>query len=434
MTVKINTLEVENVKRIKAVALTPQSDGLTVIGGRNAQGKTSVLDAIAWALGGNKKKPSDAKREGSSTDPQLTLTLSNGIRVERKGKNGSLKVIDPEGRKGGQSLLDSFIGELALDLPRFMAMNDKEKARELLGILGIGEELAVLEQQEQTMYNQRQGIGQIRDQKRGAADELTVYPEAPIGIISASDLIMQQQAILARNGENQRQRAKLSILMGRREEITAQLGRIKEEIASLQRRYDALESEQLDTVGNIEIANRSVQELQDESTAELEESIHNIDVLNTKVRANQMHAQALQEAEELAEQYREISAQIAYVRRKKLDLLENADLPLEGLSVEDGSLLYSTKRWDCMSGSEQLQVATAIVQKLQPNCGFVLVDKLEQMDTQTLSEFGQWAQDQGLQVIATRVGTGDECSVIIEDGYSINQQETKAPEVNKWAI
>ena len=103
--------------------------------------------------------------------------------------------------------------------------------------------------------------------------------------------------------------------------------------------------------------------------------------------------------------------------KSKLDLLNNADLPLIGLSVEDGELTYHGHRWDNMSGSDQLMVATAIVRKLNPNCGFVLLDKLEQMDLETLSTFGAWLETEGLQAIATRVSTGDECSIIIEDGY-----------------
>ena len=70
-----------------------------------------------------------------------------------------------------------------------------------------------------------------------------------------------------------------------------------------------------------------------------------------------------------------------------------------------------------MSGSEQLKVATAIVRELNPECGFVFIDKLEQMDIETMEEFGKWLENEGLQAIATRVSTGDECSIIIEDGY-----------------
>lgn len=102
MSVKINALELENVKRIKAVKIDPTQNGLTIIGGDNNQGKTSVLDSIAWALGGDRNKPSNAVREGSTIPPLLKVTLSNGIIVERKGKNSSLKVTDPSGKKAGK--------------------------------------------------------------------------------------------------------------------------------------------------------------------------------------------------------------------------------------------------------------------------------------------------------------------------------------------
>ena len=63
MSMKINKLEIENVKRVKAVKIEPTANGLTIIGGKNNQGKTSVLDAIAWALGGDKSCPSQAREK-----------------------------------------------------------------------------------------------------------------------------------------------------------------------------------------------------------------------------------------------------------------------------------------------------------------------------------------------------------------------------------
>ena len=141
MSVKINTLELENVKRIKAIKLEVTASGLTVIGGKNGQGKTSVIDAIAWALGGNKYRPSEAQRNGSVIPPHLKITLDNGMIVERSGKNSTLKVVDSTGNKSGQQLLDNFISEFALDLPKFMSMTDKEKANVLLEIIGVGDKL-----------------------------------------------------------------------------------------------------------------------------------------------------------------------------------------------------------------------------------------------------------------------------------------------------
>ncbi|CCY19974.1 putative uncharacterized protein [Eubacterium sp. CAG:786] len=204
--IKITNLELENIKRIKAVQLAPSESGLTVIGGNNGQGKTSVLDGIAWALGGDKFKPSQPQRDGSVIPPHLRVTLSNGLIVERKGDRGTLKITDPNGGKGGQQLLNEFIGQLALDLPKFMQATSKEKAQTLLRIIGVGDKLAALEQQEQNAYNQRRAVGQVADQKQKYADELPDYPEAPAEEVSISELLRSQQEILARNGENQRLR------------------------------------------------------------------------------------------------------------------------------------------------------------------------------------------------------------------------------------
>ena len=174
---------------------------------------------------------------------------------------------------------------------------------------------------------------------------------------------------------------------------------------------------------DLDIARKDTQELIDESTQEIEDSIANIEQINLKVRANFDKDKAEEDAKDYREQYKELDNVIADIRKQKTDLLTNADLPLPGLSVDDGELLYLGQRWDNMSGSQQLQVATAIVRKLKPECGFVLIDKLEQMDQQTLQEFGAWLEQEGLQAIATRVSTGDECSILIEDGYSVKPVE-----------
>lgn len=418
MSMKINRLEIENVKRIKAVKIEPRENGLTLIGGNNNQGKTSVLDSIAWALGGERFKPSQATREGSVIPPNLHIAMNNGLIVERKGKNSALKVTDPNGNKGGQQLLNEFVEQLALDLPKFMESSGKEKAQTLLQIIGVGDQLINLEKEEKELYQERLYVGRTADQKEKFAKEQPYFPEAPKDLVSPSDLIRQQQEILARNGENQRKRENLHKLEQEYQKINDDLS----ELLAKQKRIEE----------DLRIAKLSAADLQDESTAELEASISNIEEINRKVRANLDKEKAEDDAKVYRSQYNELTEKISDLRSKKNSLLDSAELPLPELSVADGELIYKGQKWDNMSGSERLKVSTAIVRKLNPDCGFVLLDKLEQMDIKTLQEFGLWLESEGLQAIATRVSTGDECSIIIEDGYVAGQEHPQPEQKKEW--
>lgn len=419
--IKINSLELENVKRVKAVKLEPTKNGLTVVGGKNNQGKTSVLDAIAWALGGAKYKPSQAQREGSLVEPQLHIELSNGMVVERLGKNGTLKVTDPSGQKGNQSLLDGFISQFALDLPKFMEADKNTKAKILLQIIGVGDQLSVFDKQESELYNRRTEIGRIADQKKKYADEMVQWDGVPEEIISAAELIQQQQEILARNGRNQELRNQVN-------NLETQKTLLEQRIEEAQKTLNAMHEQFAELMEKLSIANTNAKDLQDESTAELEESIANIDSTNAKVRDNLNKQRAQEEADEYKRQYGDLTTQIEEVRKSRMELLNGVEMPLDDLSVQDGELVYKGQKWDNMSGSDQLKVATAIVRKTNPQCGFVLLDKLEQMDIDTMNEFGKWLQDNNLQAIATRVSTGDECSIFIEDGYSVDKEGNKTAE------
>ena len=415
--VKITKLEAENIKRVRAVTMKPAQNGLTVIGGRNGQGKTSVLDAIIWGLGGDKYRPSHAQREGSVLPPHIRIELDNGIIVERKGKNSELKVTDPTGRRAGQQLLNEFVEQFALDLPKFMEAGSREKAQTLLRIIGVEQELAQLDRRESELYSQRTAVGRICDQKEKFAQELPYYDGVPEEPISAGDLIRQQQEILLRNAENARKRGRVRELG----ELVSRLEAQKKETAA---RLAAARTD-------LETAKKSSAELRDESVAELEDNIERIDLLNSRIRANLDRERAQKEAQEYARQYAGMTAEIEEVRRSRKALLDSAEMPLEGLSVEQGELTYHGAKWDCMSSAEQLCCAAAIVRTLNPKCGFILLDKLEQMDPETLHAFGRWLEQEDLQGIATRVSTGKECTLIIEDGQAEPAEEMK-PVQTDW--
>jgi len=248
---------------------------------------------------------------------------------------------------------------------------------------------------------------------------MPTYPDAPKDLVSASELIRQQQEILARNGENQRKRQNATQLEERAGQLQSEIDRLNQELTKV--------------LADLEIAKKSVAFLHDESTAELEANIQNIEQINIQVRANLDREKAEEDAQHYSDQYNELTGKIEDVRQSRKSLLDGAAMPLPGLSIDNGELTYQGKCWDCMSSAEQLKVSTAIIRQLNPECGFVLIDKLEQMDLDTLREFGQWLESEGLQAIATRVSTGDECSLIIEDG-EIKESPEQDTSKTTWKV
>lgn len=238
MSMKILRFELENVKRVALVRMAPAENGLTIIGGKNAAGKTSVLDGIVYALGGERYRPGNLQRVDGIAPARIRIELSGGLVVERKGKNASLKVTDATGRKRGQALLDSFLEELALNLPKFLAMKDSEKAEVLLQTLGIGEQLEALDLREKQAYDKRHDFGVIVDQKKKFAAELNEFPDVPETPLSAAELIAESQAIIARNAKREEKRETRASWVRYRDEAIREIERLEATLAGARNRVE----------------------------------------------------------------------------------------------------------------------------------------------------------------------------------------------------
>lgn len=423
MATHITALEVENVKRVKAVKLDCSGQALTIVGGRNGQGKTSVLDAIMWTLGGDRFKPSSPVHDGAE-EAYIKIELDNGVTVERKGINASLKVTSKTG-KGGQALLNEFVNQFALNLPKFMQATGIEKARMLLDIFpGLGKKLQSLNEQHKRLYDERLAIGRIADQKAKYAKELPFDVDAPETPMSGAAMADRLKTALSHNARNrairadaEREAGNLKSMEYRLKTAESRVRDAEQALIEARNAHAEIEEQIAQVKAAVATAQAATLSLKDEDTTSIEKEMEEIDAINARVRANESKKNAEAESQQLQAQYQDATRKLAEISAERLRLLASVDMPLADLTIdEEGELLYRGKRWDCQSGSEQLRVAAAICAAVNPKCGFVLLDKLECMDVETLREFGDWLTAKGLQAIGTRVSTGDECSIVIEDG------------------
>lgn len=443
---QVHEVTISDVKRVKFVNFKPQSNKLTIIGGKNGQGKSSSLHAIAYALGGEAFKPSNLTRDGATEYPYIKVEMDNGLVLERKGKNSDLHITDPTGQLGGQAILNKVLTKLALNLSEFINMGDKEKAKYLLQIIGCGDQLELLEREEDALYDERHILGITKDRKKKAALEMPHYMDVGEEPMTPTDLLNKQKAIMERNAVVQAAKSKFeanktkltqlqqSILRmsDHKDALNKQIEQIKEQIALTDEQMKGI-ADQMNAVSK-DIEDSKNQNFELESLAEVEKELQNFAEINRKIDANRRQRECMEEADALELKYKEFDAKINDVRNRKQELLNRANLPYPGLSVQKGVLTLDGKNWDCMSGSQQMTVACAIISRLKPDCRFILVDKLEQYDEEQLAGLDKWCEENEFQIIGTRVSVGDENSLIIEDGLVVGAEPVEVkPVVRKTA-
>lgn len=484
--------EIRDFKRLVLARIKPNETGLTIIGGACAQGKTSIEDGILFGMLGEKYRPTNIRRDGATDNPYIHIELSNGIVIERKGKNSDLLVLDATGKRRNQTFLNDFIDAFALDLRKFLSTNDAERAKILLDILGIGDQLTELDRREGTAYDQRTTIGRDRDRKKKTVDELPQYPGLPATPLSATDLLAKQRAAIETNNENARTR---ELAARKWAEMDASIALSKQNaeraVENEQRKYDrAVEDAQraidiessaimqatdkmAELIRQYELEKIKLEQaerrkadadeamtkvkasnyadilraeseantaafakelsdncakldaeaaaLVDVDTESFDIEIQTIEATNAKIRANMQRAEIAIEAKRLEDEYEAKTREIEAVRAERIALLDNAKFPLPEASIQNGVVHYKGKAWDCTSKAEQLMVATAAARAKAPDFSTVCLDGGEAFDVNTLTKFGEWAAEQGLQIIMTRVSNGPECSIIVEDGIAREQ-------------
>lgn len=484
---KVKHFTMQNVKAVNLFDYEFPASGVTSLGGKNNQGKTSVLNGMQYAVGGEAYRPSNFAKDDTDGDPGIYWEFTNGIRAQRVGESADLKVWDEDGKVVGQRLLDKYITKFALDLPRFINGTDKERCDVLLKALGVQDEVERLDSAIESEYGERTLIGRLRDQKRKAGKEMPFHEGVPDEELSPTGIMARMQEVNIRNAKIQaakqeldKNNADLVRLVEAGEKIETALAKVDGDTAALCEKVDAdcdakvaaIEEQIRKLQESIASTNafafshkeqirksaeesklalsqqktendKAVEALTDkitaaetqdftlEDTATFKKELEELEDINIKVRQNKEREKVLADADEHSRKYDEKTAVIEDLRKQKDALLQGAGLPYPGLSVENKVVCLNGKAWDCISESMKIRIACAIVMRINPSCKFMLVDKLEQLDSDSLAELDTFAKEHDIQIIGTRVTTNpDDCTLIIKNGY-IEGMENKMVEIPK---
>lgn len=405
---RVVKLSAENYKRLSAVEITPDLDAATVtIAGRNAQGKSSVLDAI-WAALSNTAAAKGTTttrpiRDGEKT-ARVTVDLGDII-VTRKweGDKNTLIVESADGARfpSPQKMLDDLIGRLSFDPLAFASLPAKAQQAELLNLVELPFNPVELAAKRKGLFDQRADIGREGKQLKGQLDG---YPQPAADLpeteLSVSQLVSELRA--AQGQEQERADAE------RGAERAARVIAEAEETLKIARRDLEVAQERL--TGLPEMRDLAA------SLSAIETQIDNAESINNSVRTEAERKRIEEKSNAKRVEYKSLTSQLEQLDKSKSEALSNAKFPVDGLGFDDDGVTYNGVPFAQASSAERLRVSVAMAMALNPKIRVIRIADGSLLDSENLAVIEAMAAEQGFQVWIEVVDETGAIGVVIEDG------------------
>lgn len=405
---KIIKLKSENIKRLSAVEITPEGN-LVVIGGDNGEGKTSVLDSIAYALGGKKALPEQPVRMGA--DEGRIVVETEELLISTTIRDGSRKLVITAKNNptfplsSPQAILDKLTAKFSFDPLEFLRSEGSKQVTILKQLTGIDfsrvdSEIKQLEEQRRFVkqnIQQAEGKYQLTAQHEGvpeveqqATEILQATQRAQQVLQHVSGLISTKLKELQAVSEKEAKIRQLQIEISKHQEMAKQIDTAMSEMPS-----EGALKEQLQLYAA---------------------QLSGIEAINIKVRENQEKKKLQENITTMHQQVLSTQEQIDMREQYKTRELQRAKFPVPGLSFGDNAILYQGVPFDQCSAAEKLRVSVAVGIACNPELRVLLIRDGSLLDNQSLKIISDMATAHDFQIWLERVGDGKEVSVVIEDG------------------
>jgi len=413
----IVSLETNNVKRIKAVQITPDGN-LVIVGGDNGQGKSSVLDSIVYAIGGAATHCERPVRDGENK-ARIVCTLDNGLVIQRTftAAGGTALTVTSEGGEkftSPQKMLDTLVGKLSFDPLEFARMDAKAQLATLKTLVGL--DFAALDAERQAAYDERTLVNRDAKAAWAGVEGTPFYQGVPEVEASASELMAELKRRQGVNAAIDARWAEFNSLQRRITKGAEYIQGLEVQIAQLQKQLEDSKALKASMEQQVESERAALHALAREDEAAILAQLDDIQALNGKVAANAQRRELSAKAQALEEKSKALTTKIETIDAKKSEALAAAKFPVPGMSFGEDGVLFNGLPFSQASDAEKIRVSVSMGLAMNPQLKVVLIRDGSLLDQNSLAMIASMAAENGAQVWIERVGHGDECSVIIEDG------------------
>lgn len=433
---RITALHAKNFKRLHDVEIRPDADRtLILIGGKNANGKSSLLDALSTAFGGKKQQPLDPVRHGAD-EATICVELDGGeLEVRRVIQPDGESVLEVRDRLGAvkapQAMLDKLIGARFLDPLAFLTQPAKEQRAALMRIIPGADRIAGLDQKRARGFDRRTEVG--RDLVK-AEGELARLPEVAVGTPIDVAALVDESRQLA-----EKQHAGVALAIAKDAAVCATEEAVRRsvanahEIKALEARLVELRAEQeqlnvevnrcqtaargaIDRLDSSAAAWKAEQPRRDQIDADLRRAGDHNHAVSAAKAQQQRRDQVSADVERLGKERAELTKLIETIDARKAEILAAAALPVTGLAISDNGIELGGVPFEQASDAERWRVALAVAVAGSPGLGDVWIRDGALLDDDSLALVASQAETAGKRVWIERVGTRDPGVIEIRDG------------------
>lgn len=396
---KIVSLEAENVKHLKAVFIKPDGSAV-IIGGDNEQGKTCVLDSIEYALNGAASIPPKPIRTGQEK-ARVVLDLGDLVVTRTftaKGTNLTVKNKDGATFASPQAMLDKLVGELSFDPLAFSKMDETRRSEVLKKLVGLDFDSLNLEYKK--CFEERTIVNRDGKALKATLDQMMRHDDAPDKEVYISELSKEYAKAVENN----------QCIIFKQHELDSEV----KELAALKRRAAVLtksiktKEADIDSMGKLDA--QSIKTRMDKA-----------EQMNSQVRSNRMYDEVYVQVSDLRKKSVALSERIVYLVDKKAKLLSKAKFPIKGLAIDENGVTFQDIPFVQCSAAQRIRVSVAIGLAMNPKLRILLIREGSLLDQKNLAVIAQMAEKADAQIWIERVSKGKECSIIIEDGAVVGQ-------------